>query len=285
MMHSKFFLQSASLLLFALAGCSGTNRQLATCQADKDQLLGTIRNQRDTTRALNQQVASLEMRLDQAEKVLARGETGTRLSSRPPEGGPRAPEPAGRLMQPPAPTPLKSDSLPWRSPASKPEPAAAPEAKTRASNAKPSGTASLVSLARRDSRLQYDAKAQAARVDLPIAFDEKSATLTAADKLKLDELAKLLKADDARELRVVVAGQGASSAGEKDTARAQAVADYLDSHGIAGSRLAVTRASAPAVGKSGSTDSMASKSPVQIYLLEPNTPIAGWESPEQPVRR
>jgi len=262
------------VLFMAGAGCSGANSQLATCQAEKDQLLGTIRNQRDTSRALNQQVASLETRLDQAEKELARGSTGTRLSSRPPEPPVRPSEPAVRQLQPPALSPVKSDSLPWRSPASKSEPAQPVEAKTRASNAKPSA-ASLASLARRDSRLQYDAKAQAARVDLPIAFDEKSASLTAADKLKLDELAKLLKSDDAKELRVVVAGRRTSSAGEADTARAQAVADYLDRHGIAGSRLAVTR---------GSTDAAAG-SPVQIYLVEPTASIAGWEPPQQPVRR
>jgi outer membrane protein OmpA-like peptidoglycan-associated protein len=210
------------ILMIAAAGCSGANSQLATCQAEKDQLLGTIRSQRDTTRALNQQVTSLESRLDQAEKEIARGSTGTRLSSRPQEPAARAPEPAVRQLQTPAPSPVKSDSLPWRSPASKSEPAQSVETKTRASNAKPSAASSLVSLARRDSRLQYDAKAQAARVDLPIAFDDKSATLTAAGKLKLDELAKLLKGDDARELRVVVAGRRANPAGEADTTRAQA---------------------------------------------------------------
>jgi outer membrane protein OmpA-like peptidoglycan-associated protein len=263
------------VLFIAIAGCSGANSQLATCQAEKDQLLGTIRNQRDTARAMSQQVASLETRLDQAEKEIARASTGTRLSSRPPEPATRAPEPAVRQLQPPAPSPVKSDLLPWRSPTSKPEPATSPEAKTRASNATPSAASSLVSLARRDSRLQYDAKAQAARVDLPIAFDDQSNTLTAADKLKLDELARLLKSEDARELRAVVAGQRASSTSGTDSARAQAVADYLDRHGIAGSRLAITRASSDA----------AAGSPVQIYLVEPAVPIAGWEPPQQPVRR
>ena len=130
-------------------------------------------------------------------------------------------------------------------------------------------------LARRDSRLLYDAKAQAARVDLPIGFDEKSSALTAADKLKLDELAKLLKSEDARELQVVVAGQRSGSAREADMTRAQAVADYLDSHGIAGKRLAVSRGSNGAAGGG----------PVQIYLVEPSVSIAGWEPPQQPVRR
>ena len=48
-----------------------------------DQLLATIRQQRDANRAMHEQVASLEGRLDQSEKELARlGKPGTRLSSR-----------------------------------------------------------------------------------------------------------------------------------------------------------------------------------------------------------
>jgi septal ring factor EnvC (AmiA/AmiB activator) len=50
-----------------VAGCAGQNGQLTTCQAEKEQLLTTIRGQRETTRALTEQVASLETRLDQAE--------------------------------------------------------------------------------------------------------------------------------------------------------------------------------------------------------------------------
>jgi len=75
-------------LLVAIVGCTTPSSQLATCQAEKEQLLTTIRSQRDTTRALSGQVASLESRLDQAEKELARSGSGTRLSSRPSETPP-----------------------------------------------------------------------------------------------------------------------------------------------------------------------------------------------------
>ena len=70
-------------IFVCLGGCTLRNSQLTTCQAEKEQLLTTIRTQRDTSRTLQTQVASLESRLDQAEKELARTSTGTRLSSVP----------------------------------------------------------------------------------------------------------------------------------------------------------------------------------------------------------
>lgn len=84
------------LLVVLLAGCaaSGPNEQLLSCQQDKEQLLATIRQQRDANRQMHEQVASLESRLDQAEKQLAQGASGTRVSTRPVEVAP----------------------LPWRSP-------------------------------------------------------------------------------------------------------------------------------------------------------------------------
>ena len=88
-----------ALLLAALllAGCSAPNEQLTSCQADKEQLLVTIRQQRDSNRAMQEQVASLESRLDQAEKELARrSPAGTRISTRPLEAEPqpwRSPRP------------------------------------------------------------------------------------------------------------------------------------------------------------------------------------------------
>src|SRR5262245_59499455 len=94
------FAPAGLALLVAIAGCSANSSKLATCQAEKDQLLTTIRSQRDTTRALEQQVASLETRLDQSEKELARSNGGTRISSRPSETPPT----------------IRDESLPWRAP-------------------------------------------------------------------------------------------------------------------------------------------------------------------------
>src|SRR5690242_9901472 len=73
--------------VLSFAGCTLRNSQVTACQTQKEQLLTTIRTQRDTTRSLQNQVASLESRLDQAEKELARSGTGTRLSSIPSGAG------------------------------------------------------------------------------------------------------------------------------------------------------------------------------------------------------
>src|SRR5438270_6906624 len=105
-------------VVVSFGGCTLRNSQLTSCQADKEQLLTTIRAQRDTSRALQTQVASLESRLDQAEKELARTITGTRLSSAPSRASEPPNMPAGSLAPP---SPSRSDGLPWRSPGSKTE--------------------------------------------------------------------------------------------------------------------------------------------------------------------
>ena len=57
-----------------------------SCQKDKEQLLATISQQREANRAMHEQVASLEARLDEAEKELARAAGGdTRICTRPVE--------------------------------------------------------------------------------------------------------------------------------------------------------------------------------------------------------
>src|SRR5437762_2441611 len=219
MRYVTFFLAVVSV---SFAGCTLRNAQVTACQAEKDQLLTTIRTQRDTTRSLQTQVASLESRLDQAEKELARTSTGTRLSSVPSGSGdpPRSmPVSAPSASSAPAQPPIRSEGLPWRSPASKTEQDPPPRDLRRGGINSGSADASLLALARRDRRVQYNAEAHAARLDVPVSFEDKSATLTAEGKRQLDDLARLLKSDDARELRVMVAGFAAGkppAAGSKD---------------------------------------------------------------------
>ena len=179
-----------------------------------------------------------------------------------------------------------TESLPWRSPASNApasnSPASNPPAGKTESSPPPvdqrrgsrtsDSAASLAKLARRDPRVRYDAKVGAAQINVPVAFTGQTATLTAEDKRQLDDVAKLLKSDEARDLKVMVSG----GAGEK-AARAQAVADYLDRHGIAGDRLAVASSSAAKTSPSASG--------VQVFLLDPEASIAGWNATPQPTRR
>ncbi len=251
-------------------GCSSGNKQLATAQAEKEQLLATIRNQRDTTRNLNQQVASLETRLDQAEKELARGGSPTRFSSVPARPS-DSPQPSKSV--PPKSTPTKTDSLPWRVPTSKPEPTP-PTSKdaTRAGTA--TARDSLLALSKRDGRVRYDASSGAAEIDAPVQFENQSATLSADGKRQLDTLAKLLRSDEARDLKIVVAGAATDQNG---SARAQAVAEYLDRHGIPDDRLAISGAGK----RSASSDPAASG--VQVFLIDPDTSVARFGA--KPMRR
>src|SRR5438105_3224163 len=181
MRHIATFI--AAIGLFWCSGCSFSNSRLTTCQGEKEQLLTTIRTQRDSNRTLQTQVVSLESRLDQAEKELARSGTGTRLSSLPS----RAPEPPAS-----SPASVKSDGLPWRSPTATTE---APRTDTSAHPSAP-GSNALLALARRDRRVAYDPEGRTARVDLPVSFEHQSATLTAEGKRQLDDLARLLKSHE-----------------------------------------------------------------------------------------
>jgi outer membrane protein OmpA-like peptidoglycan-associated protein len=256
---------TAALLALTAGGCSSPNSQLVRCQEDKEQLLATIREQRDGNRALRDEVASLETRLDEAEKDLARSAGTTRLSSRPSDA---------------ARPPVKTEPLPWRSPPPSP---ASPPAKSGA--AIRSNDHSLATLAQRDRRLHYDAHSRAALLDAAIVFEENTAALTAEDKRQLDEVARLLKSDEARQARVMIAGYAAgrpsttaptedepryTSARQLAAARAQAVADYLDRHGIAQERLGVTGVGAPQGKLAGS------RGGVEIFLLEPEAVVVGW---------
>jgi outer membrane protein OmpA-like peptidoglycan-associated protein len=231
---------------FAL-GCSGPGTQLTQCQGEKEQLLATIREQRDANRSLHEHVASLESRLDESEKEIARGgKSGTRLSS---TGTTSTGASSAGATKPRV--EIADSKLAWKSPAK--------------------GTAAssgLAALAARDKRLALERAPGVGRLNVPIAFADNSATLTAADKRQLDDVAKLLKSKDATELQVLVSG---FAEGKLGTSRAQAVADYLDSHGIAEERLAVAAAGSP---RGGSND--ATSSGVQILVAEKDAAVAGW---------
>jgi outer membrane protein OmpA-like peptidoglycan-associated protein len=205
------------LLLAALAaGCSAPNSKLVQIQQDKEQLLVAIRDQRDKNRQLTDQVASLETRLDQAEKELARAGGGTRISTRP---SPSLPTPRG-------------EPLPWRSPADKGKSAPAMGSPKTSGPTLRSASGAVEAVAALDSRIQYDPRRGQAQLDAPVSFDQKTGQLTAESKRELDQVSKLLRSDEAKGLQITV-----TSAGSPE--RAQAVADYLDRHGIPQERLSV----------------------------------------------
>lgn len=97
----------AGAVLTLLAGCSTPSSQLSACQADKEQLLATIREQRDAIRTKDERLAALEKNLGEAEKELARGGSGTRISSR-----------SAAISSPARPSTTPASQLPWRAPSS-----------------------------------------------------------------------------------------------------------------------------------------------------------------------
>lgn len=262
-----------ALLCFAGGCAGGPDAQLSSCQQDKDQLLATIRQQRDSNRTMQEQVASLETRLDQAEKELARRTpAGTRLSSQPVE---RAP-------------------LPWRSPGGKLETTnvAAKRTSKLSDSAKPreSGSLSLAALAQRYEQLEYDRQAGAAKVAIDLPFEANAASLTGEGRERLDDLVRLLKSEEAADVRVMVSGHAAgrpaanttdaetryASARQLAAARAQAVADYLDSHGIAEERLGIIGTGSRGPRGAATGDQIAGG--VEIHLLPPDAPVLGWNT-------
>jgi outer membrane protein OmpA-like peptidoglycan-associated protein len=192
--------------------------------------------------------------------------------------------------------------MPWRSPAEKasrakpPTKTAQSKSQSKTSQSPKSSAGALAALVSQDERLKLDRETGTAQLDLNVQFESGTASLTAADRQQLDEVVKLLKSDDAADLRVMVSGFAAgkpvavegeagsriASPRQLAAARAQAVADYLDSHGIAGERLAVSGTGARAK-LSAESEQLAGG--VALHLLPPDMPVVGWGSGDATLRR
>jgi outer membrane protein OmpA-like peptidoglycan-associated protein len=301
---SRFeILCTLGILLTLAAGCAGPNKQVSQIQSEKQELISTVEAERKEKESLQQKAASLESRLDQSEKEIARltgrkssWDEGTRSASTKNLPLPLS-ESRGKGLETPA------EKLPWKNPAatptfSIPKPAAA-SPKEPASDASPRKTStkvtpSLRSLAQRDSRLQYDAATDTARYQVDISFEDNGAGLTAEGRKRLDDLASWLKAEQTKELRVLVSGSSTGmrkpKAGDDKpryandrqlgAARAGAVADYLDRHGITADRLVI-------VGSGGPQQPLedTSGSPVRIHLAESSAPVLGLVPKPPALRR
>ena len=265
----------------AWSGCSGPSAQIARCQTEKQELLAVIEQEKLRTKEFQERALALESRLDQSEKQLASlVRPGSRFvdsdETRTASSKPTRPlDPPPRSTNQPLREPPPSDSKSTPRSTMREMKLQAPEV----------GSGSrLADLAQRDPRVQYDPAQGTARLAIDVPFDENSAELTAAGRQKLDEAAAWLKSPQTADLRVLVAaassGMAKPPAGAEGTryandrqlaaARALAVADYLDSHGIKDDRLAVVG------GGSRGTGGLAIRpGGVEILLSEPETPVAG----------
>lgn len=303
---------SSIFVVSLLMGCSGgPSAQLQQVQVEKEQLLTALRQERESAQAAKARLATVEQRLDEAEKQLAmsgsRPVTSTAStrssSSRPSTTSPSTPSSRSGVMQPlPTSTPSKTPSkpigepLPWR-PADKTpiRPPAKADSGVRQSSydyEAPTEPSILYAVSQRDRRLRFDDASRSAIVEMPVLFDAGTAILTSEGRESLDQLAKLLRTDPLKQTKVLVAGVASgrpsqlpgqqttarySSARALGTARAQAVADYLDRHGVAENRLAVTGS-----GDRGTAPLAKIEQPgtqvggVEIHLLDSETSVVGW---------
>lgn len=298
---AKLVVFSLAAALFLAAGCAGPNAQVSQIQSEKEELISTVKAQKDEQEALERRAASLEQRLDQSEKEIVRltgrkstwAEETRTASSKNSAASSASSKPSTPLSTPAKEPP--AEKLPWRSPVTRPSTTPPKESPKLESPTKASSkvTPTLRSLAQRDSRLQYDAATDTARYQLDVSFEENGAGLTAEGRKRLDDLASWLKAEQTKELRVLVSGSSTGMRKPKPgddkprfandrqlgAARAGAVADYLDRHGITADRLVVV-----GTGGSGHVLEETSGSPVQIHLAESSAPILGLV-PKQPALR
>jgi outer membrane protein OmpA-like peptidoglycan-associated protein len=293
---SLFFAAGLALAL----GCAGPNAQVSQIKADNEKLISTVKTQKEEQAALLKKAASLEQRLDQSEKEIARltgrkgswDEESRTASSKNSSLPVPSSEAGGRNAHHPLPiaesrpdilaVPKREEKLPWRAPASpatvpKPstpppkEPAGGSSTKTTST---PASSASLRTLAQRDTRLQYDAATDTARYQQEILFESSGAALTSVGRKRLDELATWLKADQTKDLRILISSWAAkgdpqpSARPDSAATRAAAVADYLGTRGIPEDRLVLVGPGSPA-----RLLEAPSGGPVQIHLALPSAPI------------
>lgn len=305
---SLFF---AAAISFAL-GCAGPNAQVSQIKADNEKLVSTVKTQKEEQEALHKKAASLEQRLDQSEKEIARltgrkgswdeeSRTASSKSSSLPvpsaeEGGRNAhhPLPVGESRPEILAVPKREEKLPWRppaAPAAVPKPSTAPPKEppmgsSTKTTSTPAPSASLRTLAQRDTRLQYDAATDTARYQQEILFESSGATLTSVGRKRLDELATWLKADQTKDLRILISSWATkndpqpSARLDSAAARATAVADYLGTRGIPEGRLILVDPDSPS-----RLLEPPSASPVQIHLAQPNAAILGQVARQPALRR
>ncbi|WP_425613855.1 OmpA family protein [Anatilimnocola sp. NA78] len=249
-------------------------------QGEKQELLATIRQQRDANRNLQTQMASLEQRLDQAETQLAGGKPrplANRTSLAPQPGNV-----ATALAPKPRPEAKSGESaLPWRP--------------HRVATQPPASLPALAQLSRQDDRIEVDAETGAGVWAQGITFEQNSSVLTPESRQQLAELAKLLQRSPASKFRVLVATSAersgsrtreaaAKSGRQLATSRAQSVADYLDRHGIAEDRLAISSTGVRKSARNEAGELAMATDDVRVYLVDPDQPVLGWLQPES-IRR
>lgn len=280
----KFEISALQLLtLFGaialVAGCSTPEQRVQRIQGEKEELLATIRQQRDANRKMHDELASTQRRLGEAEMELAGGKPRS-LTQQPNSALGAATVVAANRSSAPPNVPAEQP-LNW---------------KPHRGSTQPNGVMpAIAQLARQDDRVQVDPETGAGLWGHGVSFEKNTSALTPDGRAELAELAKLLQRSPASKFRVLVATsaertgsrtQAASSKSGRQLAasRAQSVADYLDRHGIAEDRLAIASTGVRKGVRDELGRPMSTADDVRIYLVDPDQPVLGWLSPDT-IRR
>jgi outer membrane protein OmpA-like peptidoglycan-associated protein len=289
------------LLAAVLSGCSSARSQVAQVQAEKEQLISAIREQKKELEELKGRNEKLASQLTEAEIEIARGPSydERRLAAKslekpsPATSGPSATEQqlVAKALE------KKSTVVADATPSAKPADKAVAGSPSKMLSVpvpsevdsklpwKPSRTDPATGLQQWASQrewLRFDQASQSVVVSTPLKFKPDGRTLSDDAKAKLDELAKLLKSGEGKSLRVMVADESARTAGNSGGVQlsgtpAHAIAEHLDRSGIASERLGM--AAVPSEGNSDGTPRLS------LYILPGETPVVGWTPPTDKVRR
>jgi chemotaxis protein MotB len=157
----------------------------------------------------------------------------------------------------------------------------------------------LAELAQRYPILQYDPATGISKFDTDLLFDSGDDRLRPGAEQILAEFAQLFNSPEARDLKIMVVGH-ADSQGIKgpelrsryptnwhlSAGRALVVADHLRGSGLPESRMGVAGfGQYQPIASNESADERQRNRRVEIYVLDPATPLVGWADTAQSVLR
>lgn len=148
----------------------------------------------------------------------------------------------------------------------------------------------LVQLSKRHPALEVDRETGAAKLDTDVLFDSGEAKLRVESHAMLDEFAEVLQTPEARELRVMVVGHTDNRRVIKretrqrypdnwhlSTARALAVAEYLQSKGVHEDQVGIASFGRhQPIASNETADDRQRNRRVELFLTGPDTPVVGW---------
>jgi chemotaxis protein MotB len=148
----------------------------------------------------------------------------------------------------------------------------------------------LVQLSEQHAGLEIDRDTGAAKLDTDVLFDSGEAKLRVDSHALLDEFAVLLQSPEAEALRVMVVGHTDNRRVIKQTtrqrypdnwhlstARALAVAEYLQSKGVREDQVGIASFGRhqPIASNQTATDRQRNRR-VELFITGPDTPVVGW---------